>query len=196
MDDRTRNDANALMNGIRGSTGSSGEQIEDNVNKHIDKLRIEVFEFFKDRMKRIQTQEDLRSKIQTQLEAVVDRGELDFEQLKSLYAMVSRETAISSDSIISLFKPVPGASSILATQIAEEQEKKDGAERLFAMLGDENIRKIDALYRFVSALKRPPATGDQPNAQDSSPSQNEGRDDSDPIPVEIEESTQGGEGED
>lgn len=117
----------------------------------INDLRKSVFNFFTDRLDRIKKKEALLEKIQEALEVKVDGGELTFDQLRSLFASVSREQSTASEGIISLFRPVPGTPSIFANNIGTP-EHPDPYRDAFNSMPPEKLQKIDALFRFLESM--------------------------------------------
>lgn len=82
-------------------------------------LKLEVFEFFKRTIIRIDRLEKLRLMVQEAIEKRVEEtaDDMPLEDLRALYASTSAEVNRANEAIISLFRPVPGAPSILANSV-------------------------------------------------------------------------------
>lgn len=117
----------------------------------VDALRSDIFDFFKDRMMRIRQAEILKMKAQEALEEQLDTGELNFQQILTIFTTASRESRNSAEAIISLFKPVPGANSILADSLGNAQ-KPDDYEEMFESMSQDELRKIDGLYKMLKSM--------------------------------------------
>lgn len=117
----------------------------------VDALRSDIFDFFKDRMMRIRQAEILKMKAQEALEDQLDTGELNFQQILTIFTTASRESRNSAEAIISLFKPVPGANSILADSLGNAQ-KPDDYEEMFESMSQDELRKIDGLYKMLKSM--------------------------------------------
>lgn len=139
------NTATQLLEGL--NSESTQEEVRAVTNADpLDMLRSDILSFFRTHMERIRKQEDLRTGIQNQLQEMIDNGDLTFEQLMKLFSMVSNQENNAADSIISLFKPVPGVGSLLANSIGQDK-KDDDVENMYENLSPEQMRSIDKLYR-------------------------------------------------
>lgn len=115
-------------------------------------LKLDLLSFFKDRINRISSQEKLKERTETELESFIDQGDLTFEQVLQVYRQVSTQTNNSADSLLSLFKPTPGAPSILADNLAKQEEKKDVYDELYEQFSGDQLQKIDKLNRLLSSM--------------------------------------------
>jgi hypothetical protein len=123
----------------------------------VESLKRNVFDFFTDRMRRIIRTENLREKIQDSLEADVDGGMLTFDERRTLLASLNSSQTAASESIISLFRPVPGAPSILADNISRGTEVEDSMEKMFKNATPETLRQMDILLRTLAAQDNNPS---------------------------------------
>lgn len=115
-------------------------------------LREEILGFFRSHIKLIGQQERLRSKIQEALEVMVEGGELEFNQLIQAYNTVSNKEIASADAIISIFKPVPGATSILAATVGENEKKNDEYQNMHDSLPAEQLQALEKLWQAVQKV--------------------------------------------
>jgi hypothetical protein len=146
--------ANALLYEFGEDSKSSKKANEVLERDPFIELKLELFSFFKERIGRITAQEKLREKLEQELETQIETGTLSFDQLLTLYNSVSKQNNISSESLISLFKPTPGVPSILAANLAEKEEKKDIFDDLYDKFNSDHLQKIDKLSKVLSAISK------------------------------------------
>jgi len=150
------NDIEQTANDLLEKFGDNSEEAK-NVSKvvyadpYVD-LRKSLLVFFKDRMNRIALQDRLKERVEVELEASIDGGELTFEQLLRLHSQVSKSNNMSTDSFLTIFKPTPGAPSILAENLAKQEEKKDEFDEMYDNLSSEQLRKFDKLSRMMQMM--------------------------------------------
>lgn len=123
-------------------------------NQELDLLRSNIFEFFRDRMKRISEQENLKERVQEKLLDLVESDELNFDQLTALLRNLNSSTRDASSSIIDLFKPSPGANSILADSLGKPQKEQDDLEEFFDHLSPEELEKLNRFYNEMRSIKQ------------------------------------------
>jgi hypothetical protein len=115
-------------------------------------LRMDILSFFQSRIETITAQDSMKSSIEAKLMQFVDNDELSFDQLSSLYRMVSSQGNTSVESMLGLFKPTPGVPSILAENIARKDDNKDLFEQLYDKFSTEESDKLAGLGRMMNAL--------------------------------------------
>lgn len=118
----------------------------------LEELKINLFDFFKKRLKDIEHKEAFHKKVQAKIEEILQEGELTFEQLMQLSRLYQNQSHDDADSIIQLFKPVPGASSPLIDNISKEEEKKDDIQQFFDNLNSEQLQEMDSFYRLMKQV--------------------------------------------
>lgn len=159
MNEETVNEINNLMNQFSNPSIEQevmAAQIEDPNHQ----LRKEILAFFTDRFQRIQKSERLKEQIQESFEAMIEREELTFDQLITLYSIVAKQNSFAAQGILDIFKPVPGAPSILAPEVVH-QEDKDDYEKEYDNLSSEELQAVGALYRAIQQARK-----DSKNAED------------------------------
>jgi len=121
----------------------------------VDDLKTAVFEFFKRTIESIDKREQLRLKIQNILERRIDtEGDtMQLEELRSLYMMVSAEADRANDSIIGLFKPVPGAPSLLVNNVGAAGGEEGDPDALYNRLSPED-RAVFERFRVMIEKKK------------------------------------------
>ncbi len=116
-------------------------------------LRSDLLEFFRNRISEIQKHDDFIKEIEESLREELQEGVLNFEDKMRLYKMITTQSIASQDGILSLFRPTPGAPSILAQNLSEKEEKADRYEELFEKLSSKDLQKIDKLTKFLDKFK-------------------------------------------
>lgn len=150
------NDIEKTANDLLESFGDSSEPTEKvkkiyTTDPYID-LKRNLLEFFKERMNRISSQERLKERVEQELELLVDNSELSFDQLMRLHAQIAKNNNISTDSFLTIFKPTPGAPSILAENLAKKEESKDEFDEMYESLSSEQLRKLDKLSKLLETM--------------------------------------------
>lgn len=115
----------------------------------LDDLRLAIFEFFKYRMQAIKQADSLKAIVTDEIVDKIQKHEFTPSQLIGLLSKLNSDSTIAVDSLLSLLKPVPNATSPL---IPKEQEEDD-MDR-FENLTPEDSRAIDKLTRIVRLMEK------------------------------------------
>jgi hypothetical protein len=150
MDEETRNTAENLLHAV------DNEQTERQVQQtteqsDIEMLRSQIFSFFSDRMQRIQSSEVIKQKIEEQLEAMIDRGDLSFDQMLTVFNMVSKESRTAAESIINLIKPAPGTPSVLANAVGQQENGDEDLERAFNNMSSSDMQTLEKVRKLLES---------------------------------------------
>lgn len=124
-------------------------------------LRVDLLEFFRNRIAEIQKHDDFITEIESSLREELYSDELDFDQKMRLYKMITTQSIASQEGILSLFRPTPGAPSILAQNLSEKEEKRDNFEETFDRLSSKDLQKIDLLTRFLENFPEEEEEGEE-----------------------------------
>lgn len=122
-------------------------------------LRLDLLEFFRNRIEEIQKHDSFITEIEDSLREELQSENLDFEEKMRLYKMITTQAILSQDGILSLFKPTPGAPSILAQNLSEKEEKEDKYAEIFERLSSKDLQKIDRLTRFLDSFPEEDSEG-------------------------------------
>ena len=115
-------------------------------------LQNNIIKFFKDRISTVRKQEELKDLVQSKLTLKVSEDELTFDELKSLFVTLSRESNSTSEGIIGLFKPTPGTQSPFAQNLSKAPKSiDDDIDNFYQGLSAEERQKLDLLYRYMSS---------------------------------------------
>ncbi len=115
-------------------------------------LRQDLLSFFRNRISEIQKHDSFIKNIETSLKEDLDEGNLSFDEKMRLYKLITNQANNSQEGILSLFRPTPGAPSILAQNLSEKEEKADKYEEIFDKLSSGDLQKIDKLNKFLDKL--------------------------------------------
>jgi len=146
--------ANSLLNNLAPSSEVQ-ERVSSIQNQDpFLELRMTIMNFFTERIGQISRQDNLKLLIERKLEEKLETDELEFGQLMSLYNNVAKQGNQSVDSMLSLFKPTPGVPSILADNIAKNDDESDIFERLYEEFSKEESDKLADLSRLINSLSK------------------------------------------
>lgn len=148
MKDSSKQEVTELMHSLS-DKGVDTQVNEVKVKEALDELRYDIFDFFKKRLNHIEEQERFKMKVQTALEGKISEDSLEFSELLSLYRLIFTESSTSSEQIINLFKPVPGANSPLQA-VVQPEEKVDKFDEIFNSMSKEELERLNAVYRHLS----------------------------------------------
>jgi len=149
MNRRTENEIEAFVEEADASKEISVTRIDP-----IVELRNDIFSFFRARMDRIKEQDKFKAKLQLSFEKLLEEGNLNFDQIVQLYRMISNESTSSSESIIGLFKPVPGAPSLLGENLSKKDDPDEQIKQVTTKLTPEKMQALDKLSKLLEMLDR------------------------------------------
>ena len=141
-----------LLNTMQNEQVSQEVQVIQEMDEFRD-LRMQLFSFFKDRMKAIGSKERILQKLNDRiLEYVDNNDEMTLEEMQSIYRMYASDSREATDSFLALFKPTPGTPSLLAQNISEKEEKKDKFDELYESMNSEDLQKLDKMVKFFKSM--------------------------------------------
>lgn len=115
-------------------------------------LRMQLFSFFKDRMKAISSKEKILQKInERMIDYVENNDDIPLEEMQSIYRMYAADSREATDSFLALFKPTPGTPSLLAQNISEKEEKKDKFDEIYESMSAEDLQKLDKMLKLFKS---------------------------------------------
>lgn len=143
------------------------ENIENEVKEVIEvdefrDLRMQLFDFFKNRMQAISSKEKILQRINEKMFDYIDtNGDLTLDEMQSIYRMYAADSREATDSFLALFKPTPGTPSLLATNISEKEEKKDKFDEIYESMSAEDLQKWDKFVKVFNAINTPVESEDK-----------------------------------
>jgi hypothetical protein len=111
----------------------------------MDDLKLEILKFFKTRVASISRADTIKEMAYTQLEGMIEGGELNFDQIMGVIRQVANENNSSADSIMSIFRSQggPNGGSPLQDMMRPLSDKGDLA-KAFDNMSPEELRKINS----------------------------------------------------
>lgn len=116
-------------------------------------LRRDILSFFQNIMSSVSKKETLKERIESSFLEDLESGDLSIQDRMSLYKLISTQASLSAESVLSIFKPTPGAPSLLADNISKEREE-DHFEKVYSSMKPEDLQKMDKLMKFLELLPK------------------------------------------
>jgi hypothetical protein len=135
-DRRFRNDALRAAN-----TDSLGEMKEN------------LIQFFRDRIGTIKKSDELRDTLYRKLHGMLERDELTFEQMLSVYKLLGNENNTAADGVLSLFRPVPGTPSLFL-EVSKPADKDEELKTAFKNYSAEELQAIERTMGHLASLAK------------------------------------------
>jgi secreted Zn-dependent insulinase-like peptidase len=121
-------------------------------NDPFQKLKVDLLNFFRSRINEISSQEALREEIAETFREDIQGETLDFDQRMRLYKLISSQSGGAIESIMGLFKPTPGAPSILAENLSKKEDKEDIYRDIFDKMSSNDLQKLDKMMKFLEKM--------------------------------------------
>lgn len=123
-------------------------------------LKQELLSFFQERIKSVSSHEVLKTKVERALLEKLETDELGFDELMIMYNATSKNSFMSSDSLISLFKSSPGSPSPLIATVGKDDTEDDQIRKKYEGMSPEDAAKIDIISRALSKAQDNPTKKD------------------------------------
>lgn len=114
-------------------------------------LRKDILSFFQGIMTTVTSKEVIKKQIEDSFLEDLASGDLNLQDRMSLYKLISSQSNIAADSIISIFKPTPGAPSLLADNLSKERQE-DFIDRIHESSKATDLQNIDKLMKALQIL--------------------------------------------
>lgn len=154
MNDNSRQEAYDIVEKLEDTEIDKEVQERKEANRQLDILRSNVFEFFQGRLNHIRVQERLREQVQNQIEDMVDSGNLTFDELMRILGSLNKSTQEAAESIISLFRPVPGAGSPFAASMSDRKDETNDIDRYVDQLTPQQLEQFSKLTQAIKKMQR------------------------------------------
>jgi hypothetical protein len=135
-DKRFKNDALRVAN-----TDSLGE------------MKQNLIQFFKDRIDTIKKSDHLRDTLYEKFQTKLERDELTFEQMMSVYRLLGSENNNAADGVLSIFRPVPGAQSLFL-EVSRPADKDEELKTAFRNYSAEELQTIERTMGHLASLAK------------------------------------------
>jgi hypothetical protein len=135
-DKRLKNDALRAAN-----TDSLGE------------MKANLIQFFKDRIETIKESDTLRKAFYQKMMDMLERDTLTFEQVVTGCKLLGNESNTASDSLLNIFRPVPGAQSLLL-EVSRPPDKDEELKTAFKNYSAEELQAIERTMGHLASLAK------------------------------------------
>jgi hypothetical protein len=116
------------------------------------KLRFGMFKFFSDQFSLVKKRSVALDKAQEKIEAMIERDELNFDQLIQVVKLFSGDINQAVKDFLEIFKPMPGVPSPFASSYMPREN--DPTEQFLKNLPQKDLEKLDTLYRAILVKKK------------------------------------------
>ena len=115
-------------------------------------LKKDLVNFFSNRMEEIKSKDSIQRRIIEKIGDMLEMDELSFEQLMAVYKTISNDSRYSTDSLLAIFKPVPGSPSVFADSVAQKDEKQDVFDQVYEQMSSEDLENISKIYQLLQIM--------------------------------------------
>jgi hypothetical protein len=119
----------------------------------IGEMKENLIQFFKDRIGTIKKSDALRDTLYEKLQGMMERNELAFEQLLSVYKLLGNENNTAADGLLSMFRPVPGAQSLFL-EVSRPPDKDEELKKAYKNYSAEELQTIDRMMGHLASLAK------------------------------------------
>ena len=115
-------------------------------------LKKDLVNFFSNRMEEIKSKDSIQRRIIEKIGDMLEMDELSFEQLMAVYKTISNDSRYSTDSLLALFKPVPGVQSVFADSVAQKDKEQDVFDKIYEEMSSEDLENISKIYQLLQVM--------------------------------------------
>jgi len=119
----------------------------------IGEMKENLIQFFRDRINTIKKSDELRDTLYDKLNGMMERDELDFDQLLAVYRLLGNENNTAADGVLSLFRPVPGTPSLFL-EVSKPADKDEEIKTMFKNCSSENLQMLDRMMGHLAAIAK------------------------------------------
>ncbi len=159
MTESTENHARSLISSLSDRHLAADAREAREINP-VEQLKMSVFDFFTRAIERVDRLEKSRENARALVDRLIERSietadeddlEVAIARAERLFRLTSSEANRASESIIGLFKPVPGAPSILANSVGNSASSEDDSEAFYSRLTPEQRAIFEKLREMTAA---------------------------------------------
>ena len=119
-------------------------------------LKKDLVNFFSNRMEEIKSKDSIQRRIIEKIGDMLEMDELSFEQLMAVYKTISNDSRYSTDSLLAIFKPVPGVESPFSSATMKQNENRDAFDQVYDRMTSEDLENIDTLLKLLRVASKDP----------------------------------------
>ena len=117
-------------------------------------LKKDLVNFFSNRMEEIKSKDSIQRRIIEKIGDMLEMDELSFEQLMAVYKTISNDSRYSTDSLLAIFKPVPGVESPFSSATMKQNESRDAFDQVYENMTSEDLENVDLLLKLLRTVKK------------------------------------------
>ena len=117
-------------------------------------LKRDLVNFFSNRMGEIKAKDSIQRRIIEKIGDMLEMDELSFEQLMAVYKTVSNDSRYSTDSLLAIFKPVPGVESPFSSATMKQNESRDIFDQVYERMSSEDLENISKIHQLLQIMER------------------------------------------
>lgn len=110
-------------------------------------LKKTLFSFFENMLKKVQEEDEFKRKVKQALLEKIDSNEVTFPQLSNLLGALESNNLSLTDSILSIFKPVPGTGEV--SPLINPKIKQEENAAAFENLSSEERDSLDKMAKLL-----------------------------------------------
>ena len=115
-------------------------------------LKKDLVNFFSNRISEIKAKDVIQHLIIDKFTEMIDRDELSFDQLMSVYNTIGRDSRGITDSMLAVFRPTPGVASPFASTVSQSNEKQDVFDQVYEQMSSDDLENISKLMMIMRTL--------------------------------------------
>jgi hypothetical protein len=147
MENDTVKKVEDIINKIDKSENTKVEKIEDSLSV----INKSVVAFLKARIDDISSNDSLLNSIKDEFFTMIADQKLTFEQLLRLFNSIKENNSVSSESLLSLLRPVPNTPNRLLESMSENKTGDKG-EEFFQSLNKDEMTKVMKMVNVLSKI--------------------------------------------
>lgn len=168
MDDETKNDTQELIDNL--NNPEIQNQVKQVTNQDpLEQLRLSLFDFFQNRLKAIEKEDEFENKIKEELVNKIDEGEVSTNQLMQLYNQVKGQSSKALEVLLDVFKPGQSGDVSPIVEQPKASEKDIGGHSStggnFDNLSPDQQDNLNKLINYLEVMKneKQPSSDDENN---------------------------------
>ena len=119
-------------------------------------LKKDLVNFFSNRMEEIKSKDSIQRRVIEKIGDMLEMDELSFEQLMAVYKTISNDSRYSTDSLLAIFKPVPGVESPFSSATMKQNQDRDAFDQVYDRMTSEDLENIDTLLKLLRVVSKEP----------------------------------------
>jgi hypothetical protein len=117
----------------------------------VQQMRKDMMSFFTGRIESIQENKEFKDKVKDALLERIEKKDVSFSDLKSLFSMLYEQGTLENESVLSLLRPAgPNSTNPLLSAVLSRKDE-DGADE---NIKPEDLPKLDKLYRLLQLAEQ------------------------------------------